>query len=412
MSCGILKFNNKEILLVGGGSRALKKAGELMSDGAKLTCISLAFIPGIDKMDITFIQKSFENSDIEKKYFMVYALTDDRELNHQIVLETNEKGIISASYHQDKDATFVAMKYEKYDDLTVALSTSGKYPAFTKTVFDDIESVYSKRHDERLKNLGIIRTYMLEKGIQKKYLLEDLLSASIEELKFYSNAIKINKAIIFVFHGVKEKAMYAKILQFITKVGYDKAALYFSYIDDDALKKYHYFEEMNRILSLDKIKKTLHTLKLKNVIYQPMLFEKGNNYQKMMKILEGERVNDLLFSEAMLKEYLTSYLPQGNNLIVLPSLSNPQFKQTIQSIGIANLEVMQVNEEIPSMSKKGSMELHGFFVLMDEEDRRKVFSKDGIFLRLIETDYDAEQHRGILIEEEAFIDYVKKNIVK
>lgn len=408
MSCGMLTLTNKKVLLIGGGKRAYKKAGELIEDGALLTCISPEFIPNIETLHITFIQKEYEKEDIKEDYFMVYALTDKRELNHQIVLDVNAKGIISASYHKDADATFMAMKYEKYDDLTVALSTSGKYPAFTKTVFDEIERVYSIKHEERLKYLGIIRDYMIKHEIEKVYLLEDLLNASLEELKFYGEAIKNNKALVFVFHGVKQKEMYTQILQFINQLEIHNQGVYFSYIDDEALKQYHYFEEMNRILSLDKIKRTLQTLKIKDIEYQPMLFEKGENYYKMADILKGEKVNGLLFTSHMLEGLLLNYLPKGNNLIVLPELSSIELKEAITRLHIPNLHVMMVHEPIPEMNIKGILNLHCFFMLIDEDDRRRVFSKSGIYVHLIETDYDAELDRTILIEDENFINCIKQ----
>lgn len=411
MSCGMLNLHNKKILLVGGGRRAYKTAGEFIEDGAILTCISTDFIPNIESLHIEFIQKKYAKEDIKNEYFMVYALTDDREVNHKIVLDANEKGIISASYHKDEEATFTAMKYQQYDDLTVALSTSGKYPAFTKTVFDEIEKVYTKRYEERLKHLGIVRDYIMKENIEQKYLLKDLLNASVEELKFYSNAIRTNKAFIFVFHGVKQQEMYSKILRFIEAIGYDNNGVYFSYIDDEALKQYHYFEEMNRILSLDSIKKTLQLLKIKDVIYQPMVFEKGNNYHKMMEILKGERINDLLFNDHMLEVLLLDYLPSGNTLLVLPQLSSTTLKKRIEALRLPNVWVMMQNDEIPSMNKKGTMNLVGLFMLIDEDIIKKVFGKKGIFVKLFELDYDAEADRKILLEDETFREYIKTHMV-
>ncbi len=407
MSCGMLKMKDKKVLLVGGGEHAYQKACELLQDEAIITCLATSFVKELETLEITLVHKEYEPSDINLSYFMVYAVSDDRERNHQVVVDANAQNIISASYHKDEDATFHVMKYEQYDDLTVALSTSGKYPAFTKTVFDDIQKVYTKRHDERLKNLGIIRDYMLKENIEKKYLLEDLLSASVEELKFYANAIRTNKAFIMVFHGVKQKEMYAKILQLIIAMGYDKTALYFSYIDDEALSEYHYFEEMNRILSLDKIKKTLKLLRIEQVVYQPMLFEKGENYKKMMHILADEKVNDLLFTPHMLDIIMLEYLPTGNNLLVLPPLSSTQLKEDINGLHIPNLYVMMMNESLPEMKVKGALNFVSFYMLSDDDIMRATFGNKGVFMSLLEHDYDAEAYRKLLIEDDAFIAYMK-----
>lgn len=412
MSCGKLNFKNKNILIIGGGQYAYRKACEFLEDEANVICINNDFIPEISALNITMRQQPYASSLLTENYFMVYAATQNTEWNHQIVLDANQKGIISASVHNDKDAVYSAMKFEEYDDLTIALSTSGKYPAFSKTVFDDIRSLYEERYRSRLKYLGVIRDHILEHNIERKYLLEDLLSASIEELRFYCDSIAFNKATVYVFHGVKRSEMYTEILKFIKKVDLDDRGEYFAYLDEEALKEYNYFEEMNRIISLEKLSKTLDLLKIENVTYQPMLFEEGSYYDKMQQILKNHSIAPLLFDKAMMEAILLNYLPVGQNLIVLPNLKNNDLIYMIENMHIDKLYVMKLEDELPEVDKSIPLHVTGFFVLMGEQLMRQVFGKNGIYVRLIETDCDAEMNRKILIQDDTFIQCTKQRMKK
>lgn len=411
MSCGKLNFNNKDVLVIGGGLFAYRKVCEFLEDKANVTCIANEFVSEFERLPINKIQKAYCKEDLEA-YFIVYAATQDAKINHQIVLDANEIGVISASVHNDGDALYTAMKFEEYDDLTIALSTSGKFPAFCKTVFDDIRTLYEERYQSRLKYLGIIRDYILEHDIERKYLLTDLLNASYEELRFYCDSILYNKATVYVFHGVKKNEMYSEILKFIRKVDLDDRGEYFAYLDEEAIKEYNYFEEMNRIISLEKMSKTLDLLRIDDVTYQPMLFEKGSYYAQMESILGSHKVAPLLFDKQMLEAVLLNYLPKGQNLIVLPELKCDDLIEQIRKLNIANLYVMKLNDELPEADKSEPLHVTGFFVLMGEELTRKVFGKNGVYVRLIETDYDAEMNRKILIQDETFIQCTKQRMKK
>ncbi|NBK96920.1 MAG: hypothetical protein EOM50_02670 [Erysipelotrichia bacterium] len=411
MSCGKLNFKNKEILIVGGDVFAYRKACEFLEDEAKVVCIATRFLPSFDKLAIKKIVKEYERCDLQG-YFMVYGATQCSVLNHQIVKDANQLGIISASVHHDEEAVYEAMKFESYDDLTIALSTSGKYPAFSKTVFDDIRMVYEERYQSKLHYLGIIRDYIMEHNIERKYLLEDLLSASLEELRFYTECIQFNKASVFVFHGVKKNEMYTSILKFIKKVDLSDRGEYFAYLDEDALKEYNYFEEMNRIISLEKLSKTLKLLKIKEVIYQPMLFEEGQYYEQMKMIIPNETIAPLLFDQQLLEAVLLHYLPKGQNLLVFPQLKSNNLVETIRKMNFANLYVMKLNDPLPEVDKRIPLHVSGFFLLMGEQLTRQVFGKNGVYVRLIESDCDAEMNRKILIDDDVFIECVKQRMKK
>lgn len=409
MNCGKINFKDKKILIVGGGIYAYRKACELSMQGASVTCVSDIFLEEFNEIKVLKIQDNYRSINT-KEFFLIYAATQDKDINHEIITYTNERNVMSASIHKDNDAVYEDMKYQEYDDLTVALSTNGTYPSFSKTVFDDIRKVYSQKYEERLQYLGYIRDYMINMGLKKKYLLNDLLKASIEELKFYANSIQTGKAIVFVFHGVKKLEMYSEILKFIKKVDTEECGVYFSYIDDIALQEYNYFEEVNRIVSLKDLVATLDLLSIRTVTYQPMLFEKGDNYKKMNDILAGKQVEKLLFDEALMKELIKQYLPVGYNLLVLPRLKDNVLKDTVNSLNIKGLTVMKLGDDIPEIKVEGPLHITGFFMLMGEDIIIDVYGKNGIYVKLIETDFDAEMNKKILISDELFINFMRNKL--
>ena len=79
----MMNINGKEILIVGGGNVASRRAETLLRCGAKITAVSLNFsenFPEVHKR----IERAFKVEDIDEKFFFVLAATDDRETNKLI----------------------------------------------------------------------------------------------------------------------------------------------------------------------------------------------------------------------------------------------------------------------------------------------------------------------------------------
>ncbi|MEG7529882.1 MAG: NAD(P)-dependent oxidoreductase [Hungatella sp.] len=192
---GQIDLKDRNAVVIGGGQQALEKGTRMEQEGAQVTYIAKQFTQefteGLEtiyaaKTDPRVcVQKSYEKTDIADA-FLVYACTDDRILNHQIVLDANANRSLSASVHLDADAGFHAMKEEQFGRISVAVSTAGTYPAFWHVIMDDIRSRYEESYESRLELLAPLREKILTLPLEqeeKKMLLQELAYASCEELE-------------------------------------------------------------------------------------------------------------------------------------------------------------------------------------------------------------------------------------
>lgn len=160
-----ISFKNKPILIVGGGTQALKKGRQFMEEGAKVTFLAPSISSELQEYDC--INQSYNTENL-KGMFLVYACTDDKELNHTIIREGNQEGILTASAHYDEDATFHPLVSRDYDDLHIAVSTNGAYPMYIPVLLEDMEALYFNNHAEKLKELRVFRQNLLDENIDSK----------------------------------------------------------------------------------------------------------------------------------------------------------------------------------------------------------------------------------------------------
>lgn len=181
-----ISFVNKKIWIVGGGNQALRKGNQFIEEGAKVIYISPSFhveILAQQELGLCILhEKIYEAEDI-KDSFLVYACTDNRELNHQIVLDTNEEGILSGSVHRDSMATYRPLQFVDYPHMHVAVSTNGAYPSYNQEVLDEFTQSYHSKHHDKLELLRKSREEKLLVQQKKKGVLVVSYGTTVEETR-------------------------------------------------------------------------------------------------------------------------------------------------------------------------------------------------------------------------------------
>ena len=131
-----LKFDDKSILIVGGGYVALEKLEHLLNFSSKITLIARDFSDKvkalIDENSLEFFKKDYEIGDA-KGFDIVIAAIDDFALQESIYFETrNYNNTLCNCVDLQKYCDFIFPAYIKKGDLTIAISTGGSSPAFAK----------------------------------------------------------------------------------------------------------------------------------------------------------------------------------------------------------------------------------------------------------------------------------------
>lgn len=130
-----LSFDDKKILIIGGGNVALEKLEHLLDFTKNITLISLEFNKKtkilIDQNNLKHYIKAYEKNDIEG-FDIVIAAIDDFILQEEIYFDTRKYNCLCNCVDLQKYCDFIFPSYVKKGDLTIAISTSGTSPALAK----------------------------------------------------------------------------------------------------------------------------------------------------------------------------------------------------------------------------------------------------------------------------------------
>lgn len=126
-----VNLKNKEVLIVGGGKIAARKVRGLISEEAIITIISPTLDKGIDSTKVTWIQKKYETGDIFSSASLIFACTDDKKLNEQILDEALPSQIVNVVSNKEI-SDFYNMSMIKHNGLKIGISTEGASPLVAK----------------------------------------------------------------------------------------------------------------------------------------------------------------------------------------------------------------------------------------------------------------------------------------
>lgn len=128
-----LKITDWPCLVVGGGAIACFKARRLLEAGGRVTIVAPQLrekLPGA-----TFAARPAELADLDGMRLAIFA-TDDPEVNRTFFTEAARRGILAAAADDLEACDFFMPALLRRDDLEIAVSSSGKCPAFAVWVRD------------------------------------------------------------------------------------------------------------------------------------------------------------------------------------------------------------------------------------------------------------------------------------
>jgi len=192
-----LNVKGKNCLVVGGGNVGVRKAWTLVKSGARVKILSpgITHAPPREIADkIKWISASY-TPDLLRGITLVFAATDQKELNRQIATDARDNGIL-CNIADDPDASdFILPAIVHRGDLILTVSTSGTSPAFAKKLKQELEAQFGMEYAHFLILMGKIRSQLLaqkhdpdrHKEIFSTLIREDLLGMVME-----NNPDKIN----------------------------------------------------------------------------------------------------------------------------------------------------------------------------------------------------------------------------
>ncbi|MDD2449325.1 MAG: bifunctional precorrin-2 dehydrogenase/sirohydrochlorin ferrochelatase [Sulfurimonas sp.] len=170
-----LNLNTKQILIIGGGAIAYSKLVHLLDFTKNIHIIAQGFCDEmlglIEEKSISYQQKTYNLGDI-KEYDIVIIAIDDIVLAKEIYEESKGYKCLCNSVDSLEHCDFTFASYIKQGDLTLAISTNGSSPAFTKQLKIYLESILPKDMGEFLQEMKELRA-TLPKGKERMNMLKD-----------------------------------------------------------------------------------------------------------------------------------------------------------------------------------------------------------------------------------------------
>lgn len=166
-----LELGGKNVLVVGGGRVARRKVETLLGYGAVVRIVSRQLNDGLKRLvenGKVFLAGEEFNEEHLNDQLMVFAATDDPELNHRISEAARSRGILINAADQPVDCDFIVPSIVKQGDLSIAVSTSGKSPALAKKIRRQLELQFGKEYEIFLQFMGQVRRAVFQLALPQQ----------------------------------------------------------------------------------------------------------------------------------------------------------------------------------------------------------------------------------------------------
>jgi precorrin-2 dehydrogenase/sirohydrochlorin ferrochelatase len=197
-----LDIQNRNCLVVGGGSVGARKAITLLSCGAVITVISPQATEELQKLatagSITLRKRGYRSADLDG-IFLVIGATDDETLNRQVSTDAESRNILCNIADRPAVCNFILPSVIHRGDLVVTISTSGKSPALAKKLRKDLESQFGEEYVDLLNLMGAIREKLLRQAHEPeahKHLFNQLLDNGLLEMIRKGRKEDINRLLV------------------------------------------------------------------------------------------------------------------------------------------------------------------------------------------------------------------------
>jgi precorrin-2 dehydrogenase / sirohydrochlorin ferrochelatase len=160
----MLQLEGKKVVVVGGGKVAERKVNGLLGTGALVSVISPIVTGELRRLSgqgvIDWKDKLFSPDDM-KDSFLIFAATNDRELNQFIRNSAGVHQLVTIADDPDESDFHVPAHFHR-GRLSIAVSTGGASPSLASSIRAELEQQFDERYEEYLDFLYRARQQILK----------------------------------------------------------------------------------------------------------------------------------------------------------------------------------------------------------------------------------------------------------
>ncbi|QNU65258.1 bifunctional precorrin-2 dehydrogenase/sirohydrochlorin ferrochelatase [Ruminiclostridium herbifermentans] len=200
-----INLNNKKCVVIGGGEVASRKVEVLLRYKADLTVIAPEFNPTLIDLEINkkikLIKREYSEGDIDTAALIV-AATSSPMVNERVYRDAVKSNIPVNVVDNPYKCTFFFPSVVNRGDLTIGISTSGKYPALAKKIRKVTEKYITEDYSEIVSLLADFRLWVSHSNLSKKE-REKILAQVLDE--FYDKGNIKPQALLDILLNYKSK---------------------------------------------------------------------------------------------------------------------------------------------------------------------------------------------------------------
>ncbi len=162
-----LSIEGRKAVVIGAGAVAHRKAQGLLEAGARVTVVALEACAGLlalaSQGRLELRLKPYEAQELAGAT-LVLAATDDEAVNARVSADCARLGLLVNVADRPALCTFSLPAVVRRGDLTLAVATEGRCPAFARALREELEGRYGDIYGEALDLMGRLRDAMLSEG--------------------------------------------------------------------------------------------------------------------------------------------------------------------------------------------------------------------------------------------------------
>lgn len=192
----MLNVENRRVVVVGGGKVALRKVKGLLVARANITVVSPTLCAGlvvlVNEEKVTW-QKEVFSSTVLKEAVLVFAATNDRNVNKQVLEACKSNQLVNIVDNPDKSNFHVPAIYKK-GRLTIAVSTNGASPIVARKLVNQIGETFEQNNIEDYLDFLFEARQRIKSAIsdenQRKAILQELANGFGKDLRELEKIVK------------------------------------------------------------------------------------------------------------------------------------------------------------------------------------------------------------------------------
>jgi len=160
-----MNIEAQQVLVVGGGSVALRKVQTLLQHGALVHIVSPRLVPElkdlIDDKICFWSEKNYSRDDAQEA-MLVFSCTEKEEVNAQVAKDAKAHHRLVNVVDDPEKCSFIVPSSMERGDLKIAVSTGGSSPIVARQIRAELQALYGQ---EMAEYLSLLKTWRsLAKG--------------------------------------------------------------------------------------------------------------------------------------------------------------------------------------------------------------------------------------------------------